>query len=133
MPSFLVGSKYLTAFRALLRACGGERLADAAMTYAAAADPEPHRGRHVPGRRWPRTRGFPPGHPEDARLLIAGRSAGSKAPIVRLLSPQGRLTGMTGERLMLAEFPDDYPRYRQRVPQLVPGLRLAGRRRLASR
>ncbi len=22
------------------------------------------------------------------------------------------------ERLMLAEFPDDYPRYRQRVPQL---------------
>ncbi len=34
---------------------------------------------------------------------------------------------------MLAEFPDDYPRYRQRIPQLVPGLRLAGRRRLASR
>jgi len=28
------------------------------------------------------------------------------------------------ERLMLAEFPDDYPRYRKRVPQLVPGLRL---------
>jgi protein-S-isoprenylcysteine O-methyltransferase Ste14 len=27
------------------------------------------------------------------------------------------------ERLMLAEFPDDYPRYRRRVPQLVPGLR----------
>jgi protein-S-isoprenylcysteine O-methyltransferase Ste14 len=27
------------------------------------------------------------------------------------------------ERFMLAEFPDDYPRYRQRVPQLVPGLR----------
>ena len=26
------------------------------------------------------------------------------------------------ERLMQAEFPDDYPRYRQRVPQLVPGL-----------
>ena len=25
------------------------------------------------------------------------------------------------ERLMQAEFPDDYPRYRQRVPQLVPG------------
>jgi len=31
------------------------------------------------------------------------------------------------ERFMLAEFPDDYPRYRQQVPQLVPGLRL-GRR-----
>lgn len=32
------------------------------------------------------------------------------------------------ERLMLAEFPDDYPRYRQLVPKLIPGLRLiAGR------
>jgi protein-S-isoprenylcysteine O-methyltransferase Ste14 len=28
------------------------------------------------------------------------------------------------ERLMLAEFPDDYPRYRQLVPRLIPGLRL---------
>jgi protein-S-isoprenylcysteine O-methyltransferase Ste14 len=28
------------------------------------------------------------------------------------------------ERFMLAEFPDDYRRYRKRVPQLVPGLRL---------
>jgi protein-S-isoprenylcysteine O-methyltransferase Ste14 len=27
------------------------------------------------------------------------------------------------ERLMLAEFPDEYPRYRRQVPQLVPGLR----------
>lgn len=31
------------------------------------------------------------------------------------------------ERLMLAEFPDDYPRYRQLVPKLIPGLRLIGR------
>jgi len=31
------------------------------------------------------------------------------------------------ERFMLAEFPDDYPRYRKQVPQLIPGLRL-GRR-----
>jgi len=38
----------------------------------------------------------------------------------------------TEERLMLAEFPEDYPRYRRRVPQLVPGLRLAGRHRVAS-
>ena len=30
---------------------------------------------------------------------------------------------------MLAEFPDDYPRYRQRVPQLVPGLRMGRVRR----
>ncbi len=29
------------------------------------------------------------------------------------------------ERFMTAEFPDEYPRYRNRVPQLVPGLRLA--------
>ena len=35
------------------------------------------------------------------------------------------------ERLMLAEFPDDYPRYRRRVPQLVPGLRLFGRHKVA--
>jgi protein-S-isoprenylcysteine O-methyltransferase Ste14 len=36
------------------------------------------------------------------------------------------------ERLMLTEFPDDYPRYRQRVPQLVPGLRLVSRHGMAS-
>jgi protein-S-isoprenylcysteine O-methyltransferase Ste14 len=35
------------------------------------------------------------------------------------------------ERLMRAEFPDDYPRYRQRVPQLVPGLKLLSSRRMA--
>jgi protein-S-isoprenylcysteine O-methyltransferase Ste14 len=36
------------------------------------------------------------------------------------------------ERLMLAEFPDDYPRYRRHVPRLVPGLRLTGARRVVS-
>jgi protein-S-isoprenylcysteine O-methyltransferase Ste14 len=30
------------------------------------------------------------------------------------------------ERFMTAEFPREYPRYRQRVPKLVPGLRLFG-------
>jgi protein-S-isoprenylcysteine O-methyltransferase Ste14 len=35
------------------------------------------------------------------------------------------------EGLMVATFPDDYPRYRRRVPQLVPGLRLIGRRKVA--
>jgi protein-S-isoprenylcysteine O-methyltransferase Ste14 len=30
----------------------------------------------------------------------------------------------TEERLMTAEFPEEYPRYRRRVPRLVPGLRL---------
>lgn len=29
------------------------------------------------------------------------------------------------ERFMTAEFPEEYPRYRSRVPQLVPGLRRA--------
>jgi protein-S-isoprenylcysteine O-methyltransferase Ste14 len=36
------------------------------------------------------------------------------------------------ERLMLAEFPDDYPRYRHRVPQLVPGLHLISGSKAAS-
>ena len=31
------------------------------------------------------------------------------------------------ERLMLAEFLDDYPRYRRLVPKLIPGLRLLSR------
>jgi protein-S-isoprenylcysteine O-methyltransferase Ste14 len=35
------------------------------------------------------------------------------------------------ERLMLATFPDDYQRYRQRVPQLIPGLRIIHRPRAA--
>jgi protein-S-isoprenylcysteine O-methyltransferase Ste14 len=37
------------------------------------------------------------------------------------------------ERLMLAQFPDEYPSYRERVPQLVPGLRLPRRRGAGSR
>jgi protein-S-isoprenylcysteine O-methyltransferase Ste14 len=36
------------------------------------------------------------------------------------------------ERLMLAEFPNDYPRYRRLVPRLVPGLRLIGTHRVVS-
>lgn len=32
------------------------------------------------------------------------------------------------ERLMEKTFPDEYPRYRERVPQLVPGLNLARRK-----
>ena len=37
------------------------------------------------------------------------------------------------ERLMLAEFPDGYSRYRQQVPQRVPGLHLISERTAASR
>jgi protein-S-isoprenylcysteine O-methyltransferase Ste14 len=36
------------------------------------------------------------------------------------------------ERLMVATFPDEYHRYRRRVPQLVPGLYLLRQRRSAS-
>jgi protein-S-isoprenylcysteine O-methyltransferase Ste14 len=36
------------------------------------------------------------------------------------------------ERLMLATFPDEYPRYRRQVPQLVPGLYALRHRRSAS-
>src|SRR6478609_4027017 len=34
------------------------------------------------------------------------------------------------ERLLLANFPEEYPAYRQRVPQLVPGLGVLHRRRI---
>ena len=34
------------------------------------------------------------------------------------------------ERLLLANFPDAYPAYRQRVPQLIPGLGILHRRRM---
>jgi hypothetical protein len=36
------------------------------------------------------------------------------------------------EWLMLGEFPEDYPRYRQQAPHLVPGLRVIGARKVAS-
>ena len=36
------------------------------------------------------------------------------------------------ERLMVATFPDEYPRYRRQVPQLVPGLYLLRQRNAAS-
>ncbi len=36
------------------------------------------------------------------------------------------------ERLMVATFPDEYPRYRRRVPQLIPGLYALRQRRSAS-
>jgi protein-S-isoprenylcysteine O-methyltransferase Ste14 len=36
------------------------------------------------------------------------------------------------ERFMMGEFPEEYPRYRRRVPKLVPGLRLLSGRRVAS-
>jgi protein-S-isoprenylcysteine O-methyltransferase Ste14 len=34
------------------------------------------------------------------------------------------------ERLLLSTFPAEYPEYRDRVPQLVPGLGMLHRRRM---
>jgi protein-S-isoprenylcysteine O-methyltransferase Ste14 len=36
------------------------------------------------------------------------------------------------ERLLLATFPEEYPRYRREVPQLIPGLRALRRRSVRS-
>jgi hypothetical protein len=58
--------------------------------------------------------------------LFAGRSGTSLSTLCSCSQDSRRRT------LMLAEFPEDYPRYRQRVPQLVPGLRLIGPRKVAS-
>jgi protein-S-isoprenylcysteine O-methyltransferase Ste14 len=55
-------------------------------------------------------------------LLLAGAGRWIVAFPVYLMLLQFKIR--TEERLMLAEFPGDYPRYRRRVPQLVPGLRL---------
>lgn len=57
-------------------------------------------------------------------LLVAGAGRWIVAFPVYLVLLQFKIR--TEERLMLAEFPGDYPRYRQRVPRLVPGLRLIG-------
>jgi protein-S-isoprenylcysteine O-methyltransferase Ste14 len=53
----------------------------------------------------------------------------SAVPAVKeghLLRTSGR-TLSPEERFMTAEFPEEYPRYRKRVPQLVPGLRVVTR------
>ena len=64
-------------------------------------------------------------------LLLAGAGRWVVAFPVYLVLIQFKI--QTEERLMLAEFPDDYRRYRQRVPQLVPGLHLISERKLATR
>jgi protein-S-isoprenylcysteine O-methyltransferase Ste14 len=53
-------------------------------------------------------------------LLLAGAGRWIVAFPVYLVLLEFKIR--TEERLMLAEFPGDYPRYRQRVPQLVPGV-----------
>lgn len=63
-----------------------------------------------------------------ATWAVAANYKEGRAPAERTRS----WFGTAGERLMLGEFPGDYLRYRRRVSQLVPGLRLASERRLAS-
>ena len=64
-------------------------------------------------------------------LLLAGAGRWIVAFPVYLVLLQFKIH--TEERLMLAEFPGDYPRYRQRAPHLVPGLRLISGHTHASR
>jgi protein-S-isoprenylcysteine O-methyltransferase Ste14 len=64
-------------------------------------------------------------------VLLAGGGAWIVSLPVSLALLQFKIR--VEERLMLAEFPADYPRYRQRVPRLVPGLHLIGERAAASR
>jgi protein-S-isoprenylcysteine O-methyltransferase Ste14 len=59
-------------------------------------------------------------------LLLAGAGRWIVAFPVYLVLLEFKIR--TEERLMLAEFPGDYPRYRQRVPRLVPGLRMVSHR-----
>jgi protein-S-isoprenylcysteine O-methyltransferase Ste14 len=63
-------------------------------------------------------------------LLLAGAGRWIVAFPVYLVLVEFKIR--TEERLMLAEFPDDYPRYRRQVSQLVPGLRPISERTLAS-
>jgi protein-S-isoprenylcysteine O-methyltransferase Ste14 len=55
-------------------------------------------------------------------MLVAGAGAWVTLFPVALILVEFKIR--IEERFMTAEFPDEYPRYRKRVPQLVPGLRL---------
>jgi protein-S-isoprenylcysteine O-methyltransferase Ste14 len=63
-------------------------------------------------------------------LLLAGGGRWVASFVVYLVALEFKIR--IEERLMLAEFPHDYPRYRQHVPRLVPGLRLIGAHRVVS-
>jgi hypothetical protein len=67
-----------------------------------------------------------PSPPGDPRTVLRGRRV--RPVYLVVLEVKIRIE----ERLMLAEFPEDYPRYRRHVPQLVPGLRLIGPRKVVS-
>lgn len=63
-------------------------------------------------------------------LLVAG--GGRLIPAFPVFLVLVEIKVSIEERLMLDEFPEDYPRYRHQVPRLLPGLRLvSNHRRLA--
>jgi protein-S-isoprenylcysteine O-methyltransferase Ste14 len=57
--------------------------------------------------------------------LIAGVGQWIVLVLVGLIGIEAKI--LMEERLLLRVFPDEYRRYRERVPQLIPGMRLAGR------
>jgi protein-S-isoprenylcysteine O-methyltransferase Ste14 len=63
-------------------------------------------------------------------MLLAGGGPWIVPFPVALILVEGKIR--IEERFMTAEFPADYPRYRKRVPQLVPGLGLLTGRRAAT-
>ena len=60
--------------------------------------------------------------------LLAGLGQGILAVVAALIVFLVKIHAE--EQLLLATFPDEYPAYRERVPQLVPGLGMLHRRRL---
>jgi protein-S-isoprenylcysteine O-methyltransferase Ste14 len=60
--------------------------------------------------------------------LLAGLGQGIVAVVGSLIVFLVKIH--TEEQLLLANFPDEYPAYRERVPQLVPGLGVLHRRRI---
>jgi len=63
-------------------------------------------------------------------MLLAGGGAWIVPFPVALILVEAKIR--IEERFMTAEFPEDYPRYRKRVPRLVPGLGLLTGRRAAT-
>ena len=60
--------------------------------------------------------------------LLGGLGQGIMLVVVGLIVFEVKI--QMEERLLLTVFPDDYPPYQKRVPQLVPGMGLLNRRRI---
>ncbi len=57
--------------------------------------------------------------------LLSGIPASALVVLASLLVAEAKI--QREERLLLTAFPEEYPRYRERVPQLIPGLGGLGR------